>query len=233
MMALQLYDLAGADPERRFSPYCWRTKLALAHKGLVAETIPWRFTDKDVIAFSGQGRVPVLVDGDRTVSDSWAIATYLEEAYADRPTLFGGPAGQTTTRFINSWADTVVVAGIARLILADVYSHLHQKDRCYFRETREKRFGMRLEKVSADRDVRVEAFRQSLEPIRSMLVAQPFFGGNAATYADYIVFGCFQWARCTSKFPLLTSDDPVAAWRDRILDAFDGLARNVPGYPVL
>ena len=58
-MALRLYDLAGADPDRCFSPYCWRTKLALAHKGLVAETVPWRFTDKDVIAFSGQGRVPV------------------------------------------------------------------------------------------------------------------------------------------------------------------------------
>lgn len=65
------YDLAGADPERRFSPFCWRTKLALAHKGLPVETIPWRFTDKDVIAFSSQGRVPVLVDGDKTVFDSW------------------------------------------------------------------------------------------------------------------------------------------------------------------
>jgi glutathione S-transferase len=62
-MGLQLYDLAGAEPERRFSPYCWRTKMALAHKGLPFDTIPWRFADKDVIAFSGQGRVPVLVDG--------------------------------------------------------------------------------------------------------------------------------------------------------------------------
>ena len=32
-MGLQLYDLAGAEPERRFSPYCWRIKLALMHKG--------------------------------------------------------------------------------------------------------------------------------------------------------------------------------------------------------
>jgi glutathione S-transferase len=129
-MALRLYDLAVADPDRRFSPYCWRTKLALAHKGLVAETVPWRFTDKDVIAFSGQGRAPVLVDGDRTVSDSWAIATYLEEAYADRPSLFGGRAGQTTTRFINSWADTIVVAGIARLILTDVGRAARANSRC-------------------------------------------------------------------------------------------------------
>jgi Glutathione S-transferase, N-terminal domain len=69
-MGLHLYDLAGAQVERRFSPYCWRAKLALAHKSLAFDTIPWRFTDKDAIAFSGQGRVPVLVDGDRIVFDS-------------------------------------------------------------------------------------------------------------------------------------------------------------------
>jgi glutaredoxin len=62
-MGRQLYDLAGAEPERRFSPYCWRAKLALIHKGLPFDTIPWRFNEKKAIAFSGQGRVPVLVDG--------------------------------------------------------------------------------------------------------------------------------------------------------------------------
>jgi glutathione S-transferase len=64
-MGMQLYDLAGADLERRFSPYCWRIKLALMHKGLPFDTIPWRFTEKRAIAFSGQGRVPVLIDGDQ------------------------------------------------------------------------------------------------------------------------------------------------------------------------
>ena len=87
----QLYDLAGAQPERRFSPYCWRIKLALAHKGVAFDAIPWRFTDKDVIAFSGQGRVPVLVDADRVVFNSWTIATYLEDGYPG-PSLFGGEA---------------------------------------------------------------------------------------------------------------------------------------------
>ena len=106
-MGLQLYDLAGAEPERRFSPYCWRIKLALMHKDLTFDTIPWRFTDKGAIAFSGQGRVPVLVDGDRVVFDSWAIASYLEEAYPDRISLFGGEGGRAVTRFVNAWADSI------------------------------------------------------------------------------------------------------------------------------
>ena len=75
-MRIKLYELAGKD-DRRFSPYCWRTRMALEHKGLEYETIPVRFTDKDAIAFSGQERVPVIRDGSNVISDSWAIAEYL------------------------------------------------------------------------------------------------------------------------------------------------------------
>jgi hypothetical protein len=76
-MAIVMHDLAGADPALRFSPYCWRTRMALAHKRLAVETIPWRFTDNAALAFSGQGRVPVIRDGDLVVSDSWAIRNTL------------------------------------------------------------------------------------------------------------------------------------------------------------
>ena len=49
-MTLKLFELVGADAERPFSPFCWRIRMALAHKGLAAETIPWCFTEKDAIA---------------------------------------------------------------------------------------------------------------------------------------------------------------------------------------
>ena len=39
----------------------------------------------------------------------------------------------------------------------------------YFRASREKRFGMKLEAVSADRDSKVEVFRQRLAPLRTLL----------------------------------------------------------------
>src|SRR3712207_6802176 len=160
-----LYDLAGADPNLRFSPYCWRAKLALAHKGLEYETVPWRFTDKDAIAFSGQGRVPVLIDDERVVSDSWAIAVYLEETYPDGPSLFGGPAALALTRFVNAWADMVLQAGMIRLIVSDIAAIIHEKDQAYFRQSREQRFGMPLEQVTAGREERIVAFRETLLPL--------------------------------------------------------------------
>jgi glutathione S-transferase len=223
-----LYDLAGADPQLRFSPYCWRAKLALAHKGLDVETVPWRFTDKDAIAFSGQGRVPVLVDGERTISDSWAIALYLEETYPERPSLFGAAAAISATRFINAWADTVLQGGMIRLVVSDIAGIVHEKDRAYFRDSREGRFGMPLEQVTAGREDRLKAFRDTLAPLRHTLSAQPYLGGDAPAYADYIVFGSFQWARCVSAFELLAPEDVVTAWRERMLDRFDGLARRAP-----
>ncbi|HEX2726026.1 MAG TPA: glutathione S-transferase family protein, partial [Beijerinckiaceae bacterium] len=224
-MTRVLYDLAGADPAVRFSPYCWRTKLALAHKGLSVETVPWRFSDKEALAFSGQGRVPVLVDGEKTVTDSWAIALYLDETYPDRPSLFGG-AAVGATRFVNAWADTTLNGGISRLIVSDIAAIIDDKDKAYFHESRERRFGMPLEQVTAGRAERVTAFRETLLPLRQTLSAQAYLGGAEPTYADYIVLGSFQWARCCSRFELLEPGDPVAGWRERMLDRFDGLARN-------
>jgi glutathione S-transferase len=230
-MSLKLYDLAGADSERRFSPYCWRSKFAIAHKGLTVQTIPWRFTEKDAIAFSGQGRVPVLVAGGRHVFDSWAIAEYLEDTYPARPSLFGGASAKAASRFINAWADSLVPL-LAPLVAIDIFAHLHEKDRKYFRESRESRFGTTLEQASAERETKIKAFRDRLEPMRATLTGQSYLGGEAPNYADYIVFGVFQWARCISALRLLVDDDPVAMWRGRLLQAFDGLAAKAVGYSV-
>ncbi len=232
-MARTLYDLAAADDKRRFSPYCWRIKMALAHKELEVETVPWRFTEKDVIAFSGQRRVPVLVDGDKVVADSWAIANDLEDRYPERKSLFGDVSAHSPTLFVASWVDGVLQPAIAQFILADIYAHLHEKDKVYFRESREKRVGTTLEEFCANRDEGVVQFRTTvLAPLRPALGSKPFLGGTGPTYADYAVFGAFQWARATSPFQLLEPNDPVAAWRERMLDLYGGLARNSVGYPV-
>ena len=229
---MELYDLAGAEEDRRFSPFCWRTRLALAHKGLPVTTLPWRFTEKDRIAPSGQGRVPVLVDNGRWIADSWAIATYLEDAYPERPSLFGGTSGRALCRFYNNWTDSVLHPDLLRFTLLDIFRHIDDRDKDYFRRSREQRFKTNLESFVADRDQRSEGFRQGLTPLRLTLEAQPFLGGEAPLYADYIVFGAFHWVRCISDFAVLAADDPVAAWRQRMLGLFGGLAGEAKGYPV-
>src|SRR6267154_2313332 len=136
-MPLKLFELVGTDEARPFSPFCWRTRMALAHKGLSAESIPWRFTEKDAIAPHRSEKVPVLLDGETAVVDSWTIANYLEDAYPDRPSLFGGEGGRAMARMLNWWGDIVVIGGMFPLIVADIVGHLRPVDQVYFRQTRE------------------------------------------------------------------------------------------------
>lgn len=223
---LTLFELAASDPDVRFSPHCWKVRMALAHKGLEAERIPWRFTEKQQIDFSGQKLVPVLIHDDHVVSDSWKIALHLEERYPDRPSLFEGPQALALCRFINAWADSALLMAIARIILLDIHRSLDPRDRDYFRTSREARFGQPLEQVCADTPARLIEFRKALAPLRMALGDQDFLSGAAPSYADYCVFGMLMWSRCISSIELLEPDDRVSAWRDRLLDMFDGMARS-------
>ncbi len=229
-MGIILYDLAGAEPDRRFSPFCWRARMALAHKGLAVETKPWRFTEKEKLPQPNAGRVPVVVDNDRVVHDSSAIADYLDIRYADRAPLFGDESAKALSRFVQNWTETVLQPALIGFVVLDIWRHVAVEDRAYFRQSREERLGRPLEDVVEDRGARLPAFRDSLAPLRRTLERQKFLAGDAPAYADYIVFGAFQWARAISDFELLAGDDPVAAWRGRLLDAFSGLARKSPAY---
>jgi glutathione S-transferase len=225
-MTITMHDLAGADPAVRFSPYCWRVRMALAHKGLDVETIPWRFSDKDKIAFSGQGLVPVLRDGDTVVHDSWAIAEYLDKAYPDRPTLIEGEQGRALASLTRHYAQNVVAGILMKAIILDLHAALAPGDQPYFRESREKRLGMPLEQVRVAPEAAAAQLSQALSPIRGLLKEQPFVNGKRPAFADYCLFGGFMWARNVSNIELLAADDPTHAWRERMLDLFNGLARN-------
>jgi glutathione S-transferase len=60
--------------------------LALAFKGLEAESVVISYEDRSpVVEVSGQGLVPVLVDGGRVIPDSVRILRHLEERSPDPP----------------------------------------------------------------------------------------------------------------------------------------------------
>ena len=93
-MALVFYEQVGHEG-RRPSPYSWRIRYALAHKGLDFEVRPVRFADVNVIrGLTGQHLTPVLSDGGRAVHETWDIACYLEDRFPTYPSLFGGPIGR-------------------------------------------------------------------------------------------------------------------------------------------
>ena len=229
-MSLVLYERLAAD-DRRPSPFCWRTRFALAHKGLTPEVVAIKFTEAERVAFSGQGKVPVLVDGERVVWDSWSIACYIEEAYPDRPSLFGGPGGRALARMVNHWVDVTLQGALAGIMVPSLYAILDPDDQVYFRATRESRWGRSLEQLRSERSGFLANLGPAFEPLRLRLAETPFICGAQPAYGDYLVFSVFQWTRCTDPEDVLPSEDKaLRAWRARMLDLFDGLARSVPAF---
>ena len=231
-MTIRLYDLLGEE-DRRYSQYCWRAKLALKHKGLDFDIIPVTLMDKEAIAFANSESVPVLVDGDIIKTDSWEIAVYLDSAYKNTPSLFGSDIGLGVTRCINSWSDRAVNVALGPLIARDILNATHLNDKQYLRESLEKLFNKSLEEVQEGREGRLKNFYRVLDPIRTTFrKGQNYICGDAPGYADYVVFSQFQWARVVSSFQLLEQNDPVFAWRERMLDLYEGYARKTISYDI-
>jgi glutathione S-transferase len=222
---ITLYDLVF-DKDLRPSPYCWRAKLALKHKGLTWRDEPCGFSDKQKIAFAESQTYPVIHDGTKLVKDSWAIARHLDAAYPDKPLMPDEPYA----RFVNGWADTAVNVAIFPIVVGDLVDRVRPQDKAYIVESRGKRLGTTdfASFQTRAREKGVAALRTALEPARRVLKEQAFLSGEAPAYPDYILFGSLLWPRTISPLELLDKDDAVCAWRERMLDLFDGMGRKAP-----
>lgn len=222
---ITLYDLLF-DKDLRPSPFCWRAKLALKHKGLTWRDEPCGFGDKQKIAFADSQTYPVIHDAAKVVKDSWAIVQHLDAAYPDKPLL----PDRSYAQFVNGWADTAVNVAIFPIIVGDLVDRVRPQDKDYIVESRGKRLGTTDFSGFQDkaREKGVTAFRAALEPARRVLKEQRFLSGAAPAYPDYILLGSLMWPRTISPLELLQKDDAVYAWRERMLDLFDGFARKAP-----
>jgi len=213
-MTRELYELRGAEPDLLFSPYCWRVRLALLHKGLEFVSRPVRFTDKAELAFSGQKLVPVLREDDRVVHDSLAIFRYLDEAYPRRP-LLGDPTAYQRAKVIERLTFMSMRMPLLKILVPRVHAVIDPADRDYFRRTREQAFGQTLE-AFADPSGGTQQFREALEPLERLLAEHPYLDGEAAGGVDYLIMGLLLWAWCLGAQPWEEAS-AVGAWFRRLL----------------
>lgn len=226
-MTRVLYSLCGKDENRPFSPHCWKVSMALAHKGLDFIEQPYPFTAVPDLEDGFSKTVPIFRDGNHLVRDSFEIALYLDETYPDRPTLFGGEGGKALSRFVESFSQMIIHMPVTRMAVMHIHDMLDEPDQVYFRQSRLERLGKPIEEVAAEGEAERVAFAAKLEPVRRTLHFQPFLGGDAPLFADYILFGALQWMRVTAGSPPLPQDDSVLLWFERCLDLHDGLGRRV------
>ena len=230
---LRLYELV-VDNGRSSSPYVWRVRYALAHKGLSFESVPLGFTEIPQ-AFAGRFKtLPVIAHGETLIADSWDIVEYLERTFPDRARLFATPAELALARLCDEWFTSVVSRGLFAIYALDVHNAARPVDREYFRTSREARIkGRTLEEYTADREAKLAGLRLSLAPLRAQLARYPFLGGSTPNYADYIALGGFHWVASVGTLPLLAHDDTVLRdWLERGFDLYGGIGRDARMRPL-
>ena len=224
---ITLYDLQLASG-CTISPFVWRTKYALAHKGFDLDIVPGGFTGILERTGGRSERVPVIVDDGEWVLDSWVIAEYLDEKYPDRPMLFEGPSMKVLTKFIDGWLWRTAIGPWFRCYILDYHDLSLPQDQHYVRWSREQWFlgGQKLEAVQAGREDRLPLVPPQLEPLRQLLRDTRWLGGETPNYADFSALAVFLWTASVAKTPPLTEDDPLRDWLDRGFDLYGGLGRH-------
>jgi glutathione S-transferase len=210
-----LFDLATRSDSRP-SPFCWRAKLALAHKHLPFEARAILYSEISTLGDGSFKTLPVIDDDGMWSGGSFKIAIDLESRYADRPTLFPNDPRRSFVEFVESWVDLTLHPQIFPVVALKVWEQLPSSEQDYFRRTRELRLRMTLEEAHKMGVARVPEIRASLDPLRRILAQRPFLASDSPAYADYIVYGALKWYRLSSGSPLIDTGDPIAGWFDRI-----------------
>lgn len=90
------------------SPYVRKVLAAMNLKGLAYEVDPITpfYGNDEFERLSPLRRIPVLIDGDFTISDSSVICAYLDEAYPGHPLFPADPKQRARARWLEEFADT-------------------------------------------------------------------------------------------------------------------------------
>ena len=225
MSRRMLYDLAGADPALRFSPFCWRIRMALAHKGLDGRDHP--------LALHREGPHRLRRPGAGAGAGGWGPdpARQLGHRRIPRGRLSApsqpvrrAATAQAVTRFVNGWTDASCIPGSPGWWCGTSWTAWRRRMPAISAKAGRSASAPRWRSSSPTREANLPAFRRELQPLRLALRGQPFLSGEAPAYADYIVFGAFSGPARSAPSGCWRPDDPVHAWRGRMLGLFDGLA---------
>ena len=213
-MTLEIYWAAG-------SPYAWRVLLAAELKRIPYESKLLEFSKGDLrtpafLALSPRGKVPVIRDGDFTLSESLAILSYLDRKHPEPP-LFGRTPEET---------------GRIWVAIADFESYLREPITLVNRWL----FGDKPRTPEID-DAHAKAMAE-VARFDQRLGSGPWLVGDAPTAADIVWFppmrtlvraGVRAEARTRELrlFPFAEAFPNIGAWIARV-EALPGYDRTFP-----
>lgn len=100
------------------SPFVRKVHLVAAEKGVKVEALPGnpRNPSPEFAAASPFRKIPALRHGDFTLSDSSAIAAYIDALHPDPPLLPADPRARGRAVWFEEFADTIVAAAGGKVV---------------------------------------------------------------------------------------------------------------------
>ncbi len=179
-----------------YSHNCLKVRVGLALKGIAYETRDIPPADRAaVVAASGQGLVPVLLDEGNVVTGSTRVLLYLEERHPARPLLPVDPGARAECLLLSDWADRAFMEVSRRIAYHNVFSRpgrlgelIFPADRGLVRRIKEpiarrrvsKRFAISPKRHVAD----LADAKRSAALAVARLGGRPWLLGSAPTLAD-------------------------------------------------
>lgn len=187
---MKIYELSSTKGIL-FSPPCWRVRLTLELLGLDYESVPVTYTAIKKIDHGQFTTVPVLENESLIINDSFQIAKYINTTYAAREKLFPLEAVKAQAIFMQKIMDHIHIL-TSKAVLYDIFDELADEDKEYFRASREKRIGKKLEEIKSIKEDATADMLVSYSNLEQYVAQNDFFGGDKPNYADIIVLSHLQ-----------------------------------------
>jgi glutathione S-transferase len=157
-----------------WSTNCERVGLALAHKGLEAESVLIDYSDRSAVEeVSGQGLVPVIEDEGVVIADSRRILAHLDERYPERPLMPAGAQARARAELFCEWFDEVWKRAPNAI-------------------------ESELERADPDRALierYAETMDRHLDLVEGLLAEEPFLSGRRVGAPDFVAYPFLKYAR--------------------------------------
>jgi len=216
-MTIILYDLPSTIPGNAWAPNPWKARAVLNYKRIPYRTEWVEFPDVEGLSkklgFKATSErkdgspfytLPAIHDPSTGVyiSESLAIAEYLEKTYPDTPSVF-----PDNTIGIQKTFEPILMQNISpvfRFIIPVVFLKINPASKEYFRRTREISFGKKLEDITPTGNDRTEAWgnlKNGMDKIHSYLISTdnkgPYMLGDKISWSDLVLFSWLYWMKLT------------------------------------
>ncbi|KAI9294886.1 hypothetical protein K502DRAFT_316401 [Neoconidiobolus thromboides FSU 785] len=229
---IQFYDLVNKPNGKHFSPFAWRSVMALKHKSIDFEHHSFKVASvKEEITKLSNGewnKIPFIkFDDGSYIYDSPKIAIYLEANYPENP-LF--PNGRHFATFLENSSCNFLP--LFRSVVLDIYNSIEdEKDRKYFRDSRQALYRTSLENLAGKKEDHKVDVEKMLLSYRITLADSKFLEGDKVTYSDYILFGHLKFVQMASieTFNAIVTnhkDPSLNNWFSSIQNLYGGYAAS-------